>query len=51
MNELFKAGKVRPVIDGPYRLDRCQEAFSLFAHGAHKGKVVLTMQETSSLVI
>ena len=51
MNELFKAGKVRPVIDGPYRLDRFQEAFSLFEQGAHKGKVVITMQEPSSPVI
>jgi NADPH:quinone reductase-like Zn-dependent oxidoreductase len=44
MNELFEAGKVKPVIDGPYNLDEVPNAFRLFGEGAHKGKVVVTVQ-------
>jgi NADPH:quinone reductase-like Zn-dependent oxidoreductase len=43
MNELFEAGKVKPVIDGPYKLDEFHEAFRIFDKAEHKGKVVLTM--------
>jgi len=43
MNELFEAGKVKPVIDGPYTLNKFQEAFMLFDKAEHKGKVVITM--------
>ena len=43
MNEFFEAGKVKPVIDGPYRLDEAPEAFRLFGKAAHKGKIVIVM--------
>jgi NADPH:quinone reductase-like Zn-dependent oxidoreductase len=43
MNELFEAGKIKPVIDGPYKLNEFAEAFRLFGKAAHKGKVVITM--------
>ena len=43
MNELFEAGKVKPVIDGPYKLNGFSEAFRIFSKGEHKGKVVITM--------
>ena len=43
MKELFEAGKVKPVIDGPYKLDEAPNAFRLFGEGAHKGKVVITV--------
>ena len=43
MNELFEAGKIRPVIDGPYKLTEFVEAFRLFDKAEHKGKVVITM--------
>jgi len=43
MNELFEAGKVKPVIDGPYRLDEVPKALRHFGEGAHKGKVVITV--------
>ncbi len=43
MNGLFEGGKVKPVIDGPYKLDEIQKAFSIFGKGDHKGKVVITM--------
>ena len=41
MNKLYEEGKVKPVIDGPYRLEDVPEAFRLFAKGEHKGKVVI----------
>ena len=43
MNELFEAGKVKPVIDGPYQLNEVPKAFRIFGKGEHKGKVVITM--------
>ncbi|HEY5772673.1 MAG TPA: NAD(P)-dependent alcohol dehydrogenase [Chitinophagaceae bacterium] len=43
MNELFEVGKVKPVIDGPYKLDEFHEAFRIFDKAEHKGKVVITM--------
>jgi NADPH:quinone reductase-like Zn-dependent oxidoreductase len=43
MSELFEAGKVIPVIDGPYRLGDVPKAFTLFRKGLHKGKVVITV--------
>lgn len=43
MNELFEAGKVKPVIDGPYKLDEFVEAFKLFGRAEQKGKVVITI--------
>jgi len=43
MNELFDAGKLVPVIDGPYRLADVPQAFRLFGTGDHKGKIIVTM--------
>ncbi|MGB8190844.1 MAG: NAD(P)-dependent alcohol dehydrogenase [Chitinophagaceae bacterium] len=43
MSELFEAGKIKCVIDGPYRLDEVPEAFRLFGKGEHKGKVVVSI--------
>ena len=43
LNELFEAGKVKPVIDGPYKLGEFHEAFRIFDKAEHKGKVVITM--------
>jgi len=43
MNGLFEAGKIKPVIDGPYKLDEVPEAFRIFRKGVHKGKIVITM--------
>ncbi len=43
MNELFEAGKVKPVIDGPYSLDEVPKAFKLFGEGRQKGKVVISI--------
>ena len=46
MNELFETGKVKPVIDGPYKLDEVPYAFKLFGEGVHKGKVVITVEHS-----
>jgi NADPH:quinone reductase-like Zn-dependent oxidoreductase len=43
MNGLFEAGKIKPVIDGPYKLEEIPEAFRFFSKGDHKGKIVITM--------
>ena len=43
MNGLFEAGKIKPVIEGPYKLNEFAEAFRIFDKGEHKGKVVITM--------
>jgi NADPH:quinone reductase-like Zn-dependent oxidoreductase len=43
MNELFKAGKLKPVIDGPYKLEDIPAAFKRFSQGVHKGKVVFSL--------
>jgi NADPH:quinone reductase-like Zn-dependent oxidoreductase len=44
MNELFQAGKVKPVIDRPFVLEEVPEAFRFFTKGLHKGKVVITVK-------
>jgi NADPH:quinone reductase-like Zn-dependent oxidoreductase len=43
MKELFEAGKVKAVIDGPYKLDEVPTAFRIFGKAEHKGKIVITM--------
>ena len=43
MNELFEAGKMAPVIEGPYKLAEVPQAFRLFGTGNHKGKIIVTM--------
>jgi len=45
MNELFEAGKVKPVIDGPFKLSEVPEAIRYFGEGNHKGKVVITLEQ------
>jgi NADPH:quinone reductase-like Zn-dependent oxidoreductase len=49
MNELFEAGKVKPVIDGPYRLSEVPEAFRYFGEGHHKGKIVITVEDQKNI--
>lgn len=45
MNELFEAGKVKPVIDEYYKLEDLPKAFRLFAQAAHKGKIVISVED------
>ena len=43
MNRLFEEGKIKPLIDGPYKLTEFREAFRIFNEAEHKGKVVITI--------
>jgi NADPH:quinone reductase-like Zn-dependent oxidoreductase len=43
LSELFEAGKLAPVIDGPYRLADLPQAFRFFSTGDHKGKIIVTV--------
>jgi NADPH:quinone reductase-like Zn-dependent oxidoreductase len=42
LSECFEAGRLVPVIDGPYNLGDVQDAYRHFAAANHKGKVVIT---------
>ncbi len=44
LNELFEAGKLKPVIDGPYKLNEVRDAFMHFGNANHKGKVVISLE-------
>jgi NADPH:quinone reductase-like Zn-dependent oxidoreductase len=43
MKTMFNEGTMKPVIDGPYPLDNIKEAFTKFAKGEHKGKIVIVV--------
>jgi len=43
INELFEAGKIKPVIDGPYSLEEVPKVFRLFTEGLHKGKIIVRL--------
>lgn len=43
INELFEAGKLKTVIDGPYTLSQTPEAVQYFGEGKHQGKVVISV--------
>jgi len=43
VNELFQAGKLKCVLDGPFELRDVPEAIQLFGAGRHKGKVVISV--------
>lgn len=43
MAELFEAGTLKPVVDGPYGLSQVPDAMRHFGTGRHKGKVVISV--------
>ena len=43
MAELFEAGKMTPVVDGPYPLDQAPEALKRFSDARQIGRIVITM--------
>ena len=47
MNELFEAGNVKPVIDGPFKLSEVPKAIRYFGEGNHKGKIIITMEHNN----
>jgi NADPH:quinone reductase-like Zn-dependent oxidoreductase len=49
MNELFETGKVKPLIDGTYGIDEVPEALRFFGEGSHKGKIVITVENSYKL--
>ena len=48
MTELLEAGKVAPTIDGIYQLSEVSDAIRRFGAARHKGKIVISLQETRS---
>ncbi len=44
VNELFEAGKIKPVLDKLHTLSEVPEAMRYFGTGNHKGKVVITLE-------
>ncbi len=47
VTELFEAGKVKPVLDGPYKLSEAPQAIRYLGEGSHKGKVIIAMEHDS----
>jgi NADPH:quinone reductase-like Zn-dependent oxidoreductase len=43
MKQLYDAGKMKVVIDGPYQLEDTPKAFEIYARQEHKGKMVITV--------
>ncbi|MGH1366882.1 MAG: NAD(P)-dependent alcohol dehydrogenase [Calditrichia bacterium] len=43
INELFDAGKIKCIIDGPYKLEESAKAIQRFGDGKHSGKVVVSI--------
>lgn len=50
INELFEAGKIKPVIDGPYALSEVPKAIRYFEEGNHKGKVVIRVKHDNKRI-
>ena len=48
MNELFEAGKLKPVIDGPYKLSEVPKAIQYFGEGKHQGKIIITVEHDTN---
>jgi len=47
LEELFKTGKVKPVIDRRYPLSEVPEAFRYLEEGHAKGKLVITVEHNN----
>ncbi len=43
INNLYQAGKIKPVIDGLYTLNEVPLAIQRFGEGRHKGKMIVTI--------
>lgn len=49
LNELYEAGKVKPIIDGSYKLSEVPKAIQSFGEGKHNGKIVINLEGHSDL--
>ena len=47
MNELFESGKVKPVLDGHYKLEEVPAAMKYYSTAEHKGKIVISIDHNS----
>jgi len=47
INDLFEAGKVKPVIDRCYPLTQVPEALRYFGEGHHQGKIIITLEHNN----
>ncbi|WP_370089773.1 NAD(P)-dependent alcohol dehydrogenase [Ekhidna sp.] len=43
IHKLCKSGKVKPIIDGPYPIEKTGEAIQYFGEGRHHGKVIVSL--------
>ncbi len=43
IQELYESGKIKPVIDGPYPLEKTPWAIQHFGEGKHHGKVIVSI--------
>ncbi|NEQ53418.1 MAG: zinc-binding dehydrogenase [Leptolyngbya sp. SIO3F4] len=44
VNQLFEAGDIKPVLDGPYTLRDLPKMIQYFGAGKHQGKVVIALE-------
>lgn len=44
INRLFEEGKIKPIIDGPYKMHEIPRLINYFGEGKHKGKVVISIE-------
>jgi len=43
IHKQYAAGKIKPIIDGPFALSESAAAIQYFGEAKHKGKVVITI--------
>lgn len=43
IHQLYEKGFLKPVVDGPYSLEKAPRAIKLFGEGKHTGKVIISM--------
>lgn len=48
IHDLYDKGLIKPIIDGPYPLEKAAWAFDHFGAGRHKGKVLVSMLDNGS---
>jgi NADPH:quinone reductase-like Zn-dependent oxidoreductase len=48
MNKLFEDGNLKAVIYGHYNLEQVPDAFRLFSKAGHKGKIVISVDDTTT---
>jgi len=51
INELFDAGKIKPMIDRTYGLSELPEAMRYYGTGKHKGKIVINVSHEATPVL